>query len=482
MHFEIWKPRIQSLSLEKEISRWFLISGLDSDFAKTADYSVLKESKTRAEFVGLLTRMFEAIGIDISTAEVDDLLALLECKETMDNLDYPNPSIDDFKLIEKVYIAGGFLFSLLVRELKSGLKLLARAFQPRTSKRVTHTPIDQLGMSDEDIEIGKKRLSGPKSALWRLHIDWEHQSFGPHTYEEGYHSSNKRHRERGYLNGCENAHNEMIKHVGKPIDLALFTEINRLLLTPHRPHRHRYELDHADITRIKHTTDEPFINDIDKKFVRKNPFRKWEAYVFGKYLKKKDYMFEHYPYLASYFKYKYGDDFKLTKRILNEEMYRYQVSYTEFRWFNKKRYHEQGIIENLRDFYLDMEALKREKKQLYNDKMTTEVKKSAFEVTYKQLLRIARFQKWIEYLHAFSDGTSRQGCMLANKVLVEYGFNSSISCFRHDSRFYTDEIWAANMCEGMSRWKMIALFSEIGILEHALQLVGNKTVKVSKSE
>ncbi len=476
MNFETWKPRIQGLSLDKEIKRWILVSRIKKAFDPVEVSRELKGASTRSELAQLFIKQANSKDINVSHDEVNELLGLLECKETMENLAYPNPSLSEFSLIEKIYIVIGYLSGLVSRELKSGLRLLFRS-----SKKKIANPVETIQMSGEEFEASVSKLSRPKNELWRLHIDWEHQMYGPETYEEGYHSTNKRHRERGYLNGCVNAHEEMILHVGEPIDLQLFTEVNRLLLTPHRPHRNVYALEYAQVTRIKHTTDEPFIKDLDKKYVRKHPFARWEVYVFGKFLRKKDFMYKHYPYLANYFNYKYGDDFKLTKRMLNDEMYRYHVSFTEFRWFNRRRHHEKGIIDNLQEVSIDMEKLREERKRILEENSIDQENK-LFDLSRRQLLRIAVFQKWIEYLHAFSDGTSRQGCMLANKVLVEYGFSPSVSCFRHDSRFYTDEIWAANMCEGMSRWEMIALFSEMGILEEVLRLVGNETVKVEKSK
>lgn len=321
----------------------------------------------------------------------------------------------------------------------------------------SHKPqaINLNNLASPEVMVMKEKFNRLGDQLWRQHIDWEDQEFGQNVYDEGLHGGDV---ELGYIESALQAHEFAGRMLGMPLGIE---EYEQLFFSGRRHVQKsiRYDTTPRNLWRLKALLEPDVHADMDPEHIRYIPHYHWEVMAFN-YLREKysDIFMKDNLLIANYLYAKYGENIKITKKLLDKEFMRCQINF-----FNE--YHtdveiRHAINKKLAEFYKNMGALGF-------DMQMGQVATGNEEAG---LLEIAKLTRWLEILHPFIGGNTRHNIILLNKLLIEAGFCPIILSNRNDAPYRSARGWMEQILTGMLRWSVVCGLINIGLFVHLLQI------------
>jgi hypothetical protein len=329
---------------------------------------------------------------------------------------------------------------------------LSKKQQPHSHKPPTVTL--ESPVSPETALI-KKVFNRLGEHCWRQHIDWEDQELGPNVYDEGTHGGDV---EPGYIESALHAHDL----AGRMLGLPLGSDEYEFLFLAGRRHIQkgiRYDTTPRNLWRLKHLLEADVLADIDSSQVRYIPHYHWEVMAFNYFYKKHTGNFRqtNRP-ITEYLNSKYGDDIKITKKLLDNEFMRYQICF--FDEYHTDSEIKMAIGNKLAAFYRKMQDLD----------FNLQKGQTGMGNEDAGLQEITKLVRWLEILHPFRGGNTRHNIILLNKLLVEAGFCPTILANRNDAPYRSVRGWNDQIITGMLRWQIIYGLIRVGLFFHLMQI------------
>lgn len=301
----------------------------------------------------------------------------------------------------------------------------------------------------------KEKFDRLGNQCWRQHIDWEDQELGPNVYDEGLHGGDV---EPGYMGRALLAHELAGQMLGLPLGIAEYEYL--FLAGKNHIQKHiKYDTTPRNLWRLRHLLDTDVYSDIDPVHIRKLSHNYWEVTAFNYLYKQHSEIFRqsNRP-IADYFSNRYGDNIKITKKMLDNEFMRCQICF--FDEYHTVTQIREAISSKLAAFYRTMENLN----------FCLQKGQAGIGNEETGLLELAGLIRWLELLHPFRGGNTRHHIILLNKLLVEAGFCPSILCNRNDAPYRSPAGWKDQIITGMLRWQIICGLIETGLYFHLLQI------------
>lgn len=330
--------------------------------------------------------------------------------------------------------------------------LFSRKLQPQSHKPYA---ISMDHPASTETAVMKKMFDCLGDQCWRQHIDWEDQELGPNVYNEGSHGGDV---EPGYIENALKAHELAGRMLGLTMDIA---EYEHLFLAGrrHNQNRIRYDTTPRNLWRLRHLLEADVYADMDPSQIRYIPHYHWEIMAFN-YLYKRhtDIFLQANRLPADYLIGKYGNNMKITRKMLNNEFMRCQICF--FDEFHTDSDIRLAISNKLASFYSKMQELGF---NLQKGQTGTGNEEAG-------LLEIAALTRWLEILHPFRGGNTRHNIIFLNKLLVESGYCPTILANRNDAPYRSVEGWKDQIITGMLRWHSIYGLLRVGLFFHLWQI------------
>lgn len=444
-------------------------------------HRALAATTSRQEFTSALLRGAAAAGHSLDSGQLAHHLDLLLTVDPPYYFANPNVSVDLKKLprLARWCVVAAWLGSrvtsrfdtppLYGRRFDRWRELLGRRRQ--LADRVPTKAAERSEMARVYSARALASVRAMHDALgpdtWRMVVDWEDQEYGPEVYDLQKHQRRGTEPEPGYLAHSLDAYGYLSELSGRRLSLEQFEEAHRRSVRYRTKRARSYNTGIREFWRPRDWADPDVFDDIEPCHLRRYKHRHFEVLAF-RYANPSDVeaFRRAYPLTAELFLRKYGH-LNLSARILDREYLRFRVCY-----FDRPCTVETmraKIVERLDEFYDAMADLEREKSGL--GAAADRCEAAALEaIADKQLLEIARLQKFIEYLRPFGDGNTRLSNMILHKLLADFDFTPAILAQRNDAPYRSDRNWRGNIREGMARWQAVRHFAAMGLLEHVLSL------------